>query len=123
MKPGCTYVEIPFQEKIVHSLEQIGVEKVIVFGSYSTGNHNTESDIDLLVVTSDAFTPSTFKEKMKVKLKIANTLDFVREKYSLDLLVFTSPMYKKFLEMNSAFQKDIATTGIVLYERNHESMA
>jgi len=123
MKSESVKYRIPFEEQIVHSLEGIGVEKVIVFGSYSDGTNRESSDIDLLVVTNDTYIPSSFKEKMAIKVKIANTLSFVREKHSLDLIVFTSPMYERFLEMNSAFQKTISSTGIILYERHHASMA
>lgn len=115
--------EISFQDKIVESLLPLGVEKVILFGSYSRGVQHADSDIDLLVVTKDTFTPASFHEKMKVKLKIANALSFIREKYSLDLIVFTQPMYKKFVQLNSSFQREIRSTGIILYERHHQGVA
>jgi len=115
--------DISFQDKIVKTLLPLGVEKVILFGSYSKGTQDTDSDIDLLVVTKDAFTPSSFKEKMKVKLKIANALSFIRENYSLDLIVFTQPMYEKFVRLNSSFQREISSSGIILYERNHQGVA
>jgi predicted nucleotidyltransferase len=115
--------EISFQDKIVESLLPLGVEKIILFGSYSRGTQHDESDIDLFVVTRDEFTPSSFKEKMKVKLKIANALSFIRESYSLDLIVFTRPMYEKFVQLNSSFQREISSTGIILYERHHQGVA
>lgn len=123
MEFNQTQNKIPFQKKIVQSLQQIGVEKVILFGSYAIGTKHPDSDIDLLVVTNDPFTPSSFKEKMKVKLKIAQALSFVREKHPLDLIVFTHPMYQQFLHLNSAFQREINSTGIVLYEKYYTGMA
>jgi len=109
--------------KIIDSLVPLGVDKVILFGSYSKGVENEESDIDLLIVTKDAFTPASFHEKMKVKLKVANALDIIRESYSLDLIVLTRPMYKRFVELNSSFQKEISSTGIILYERDNQGVA
>ena len=113
--------EIPFKDKIIKSLLPLGVEKIILFGSYSLGTQHADSDIDLLIVTRDNFTPASFSEKMKVKVTIADALSFIRENYSLDLIVFTRPMYERFLQLNSSFQREIHSTGIILYERHRIS--
>ena len=63
------------------------------------------------------------KLTMKIKLKISDALSFIRENYSLDLIVFTRPMYDKFVQLNSSFQREISSTGIILYERPHQGMA
>ncbi len=101
----------------------LGVDKVILFGSYSKGVENEDSDIDLLVVTKDSHIPASFHEKMEVKLKVANALATIRESYSLDLIVLTRPMYKKFVKLNSSFQKEISSTGVILYERHNQGVA
>ena len=79
----------------------------------------SRSDIDLLVVTSDNFVPGSFSEKQKISLKINNALSFIRRKFPLDVIVHTKPMYQNFILMNSAFQREISTKGIVLYEKNN----
>jgi hypothetical protein len=60
---------------------------------------------------------------MKVKLKIANVISFIREIYSLDLIVLTQPIYNKFVQLNSSFQREINSTGIFLYEKDHQGVA
>jgi len=111
------------RDNIVGSLLPIGVERIILFGSRSKGDQHPDSDIDLLVVTSDLFIPSSFKDKMLIKLKISDALSFLREKYSLDLLVFTRPMFDQFMKLNSSFQREINSTGTILYEKDHPGMA
>ena len=45
-------------ERIIRSLIPIGVERIVLFGSRSRGDQLPDSDIDILVVTSDSFIPS-----------------------------------------------------------------
>ncbi|MEI7982919.1 MAG: nucleotidyltransferase domain-containing protein, partial [Bacteroidota bacterium] len=85
---------------------------------YATGQADKDSDIDLLVVTDESYIPQSFTEKMKIKVRIAKALSFIRESYSIDLIVHTKPMYQQFLSLKSAFQREIDSTGIILYEKN-----
>jgi uncharacterized protein len=96
-------------------LEQ-NVLKIVLFGSHSKGTAADDSDIDLLVVTNDNFIPSSFSEKMAVKMPIANALYNLRQYRDIDLLVYTKPMYEQFLEQNSGLKKEIESTGAVIYE-------
>lgn len=99
------------KDEIVSRLEPLKPEKVILFGSYAYGNPTEDSDIDLYVVTSDDFIPSDFRQKMDVKLKIARAIDPIRENYSVDVIVHTRPMSKKFVELDSMFAREILTQG------------
>ena len=99
---------------IIEKLKGLKPYKVILFGSYARGRPKKDSDIDLLVVTNDNYIPKSFNEKIELKLKVANNLDEIREFTPLDLLVFTKPMYTRFLEMDSAFSREIRTKGIPL---------
>jgi len=112
------YFDEQMKSRIIGALEGSGVRKVILFGSYATGQAVKDSDIDLLVVTNDSYIPQSFSEKMKIKVRIAKALSFVRESYSLDLIVHTNPMHQQFLDLKSAFQREIDSTGIILYEKN-----
>ena len=106
------------KNRIIGALDGSGVRKVILFGSYATGQIDKESDIDLLVVTDESYIPQSLSEKMKSKVRIAKALSFIRESYSLDLIVHTKPMYQQFVNLKSAFQREIDSTGIILYEKN-----
>jgi predicted nucleotidyltransferase len=107
------------KQKIVNALEPIGIQKIVLFGSYAYGIPSDNSDIDLLVVTTDNFIPPSFSEKQKISIKINNALSFVRKSFPLDLIVHTKPMYRNFIIQNSAFQREISSKGVVLYEKNN----
>jgi len=99
------------KKEIINSLKPLDLEKVILFGSYAYGNPTKDSDIDLLIVTNDDFIPQNFAEKMSLKLKIADEIDSIREKIPVDLLVYTKPMFEKFVELDSMFAREILGKG------------
>ena len=104
---------------IINKLKKINSEKVILFGSHAYGTASDESDIDLIVVTSDEFYPKNYRERIDVQLKVSNALSEITKKIPIDLIVYTKPMYNKFLEMNSLFCKEINEKGRVLYEAHN----
>ena len=95
------------------------VSKVILFGSYAKGTQTADSDIDLLVVTKDNFIPASFAEKMQIKVKIAKSLYSIRKHTDIDLIVYTKPMFEKFIELDSSFKREIFNTGTIIYEGNN----
>ncbi|MDP1620918.1 MAG: nucleotidyltransferase domain-containing protein [Bacteroidales bacterium] len=117
MKTGG-FLDEQMKKRIILALEGSGVHKVILFGSHATGRAVKDSDIDLLVVTDEGYIPQSFSEKMKIKVRIAKALSFIREAYPLDLIVHTRPMYQQFINLKSAFNREIDTNGIILYEKN-----
>ncbi len=100
-----------------------GIEKLILFGSYAHGLPTEESDIDLLVVTSDQNIPSSFAEKSKIYLRIARKIDAIRRRFPVDLMVHTHPMHQKFLDLDSMFCREIMKNGKVIYEKDYPGMA
>jgi predicted nucleotidyltransferase len=104
---------------IVNRLEKMGICKIILFGSLSRGDGHQSSDIDLIVVTNDDYLPQSYKEKSDVYLKVSNVLADITQKISIDLIVYTRPMYNRFNELGSLFAKEISMKGIVLYEADH----
>ncbi|MFP4527732.1 MAG: nucleotidyltransferase domain-containing protein [Candidatus Kapaibacterium sp.] len=105
--------------RIKEKLMQARLHKIILFGSHSIGSADSDSDIDLLVVTSDKFIPKNFKEKSELMLKIAKLIAEEKRQHPIDLLVYTLPMYQKFIEQDSAFSREIRTKGKTLYEAGH----
>lgn len=95
---------------------------VLLFGSCATGTQGKDSDIDLLVVTKDNFMPQTFKEHTELYLRIKKSIAETNKQVSIDLLVYTIPMYQKFLELNSSFSREITKTGKIIYESNNPKM-
>ena len=101
---------------IVKRLKKIGIHKIILFGSLTSGDVRTDSDMDLIVVTNDDNMPQSYKEKSEIYLKVSNALTDIRGKIPIDLIVYTKPMYDKFNELGSLFSKEISHKGVVIYE-------
>jgi predicted nucleotidyltransferase len=101
---------------IVTRLKNIGIHKIILFGSLTSDEVHMDSDIDLMVVTNDNHMPKSYKEKSDVYLKVSSALTDITGKIPIDLIVYTKPMYNKFNELGSLFSKEISQKGLVLYE-------
>ena len=116
---GITYEKLQEQrairrEKIEHALEEItkklrdmGALKIIVFGSYASGNIRRWSDLDVLVVM-----PSTKTGKEWFK----EIYDKVDADVSADILPFTDEELKIKIEISS-FIRHALKTGRVAYEK------
>jgi predicted nucleotidyltransferase len=118
MQPENIYIK-----QITENLKVINPYLVLLFGSYAYGTPHEDSDIDLLVVTNDNFIPKNFAEKNKIHLTVSRKIRSINEKIAIDLLVYTVPMYKKFLELNSSFAREIIQKGKILYETHYTTMA
>ena len=102
------------KKEIVTRLREIDPEQVVIFGSYAHGAASEDSDVDVYVVTRDQFVPQSYKEKRELVRKVARPLVDLRQKVSLDLLVHTEPMNRKFYSLNSSFARDIREKGLRL---------
>jgi len=110
-------------EQIKESLSELNPYLILLFGSYAYGTPHEDSDIDLLVVTNDDFMPQSFKERAQLYLTVNSYIRNIARKVPIDLLVYTMPMYQKFVELQSSFSREILSKGVVLYENNHKRLA
>jgi len=108
---------------ITDTLKNEGVEKIILFGSYAYGKPKEDSDLDIIVVTSDNYMPSTNREKMELHHKYNLLIRNFRKVISIDMLVYTKLMYKTMQESGSLFTNEINRKGKVLYEAINQGMA
>lgn len=104
---------------ITEKLKKTNPEKIILFGSYAYGENTIDSDLDILVVTSDNLIPSSFSEKSKIYLKISRAISDIKKEFPIDLIVHTKAMHAKFIETNSLFAREILTNGKILYEKDN----
>jgi len=102
--------------EIIENLKGINPFKIILFGSYADGTPTEDSDIDLIVVTNDDIHPKNYSEKIKIYLVVSQKLSDLMDKVPIDLIVYTRPMYNRFIELNSMFAKEIIEKGKTLYE-------
>ncbi|HAN78012.1 MAG TPA: nucleotidyltransferase domain-containing protein [Bacteroidales bacterium] len=108
---------------IVEKLKPTNPYAVILFGSCATNEATENSDIDLIVVSSETTEPKNYTEKLDLQYRVSNLLYEIALQTPIDLIVFTLPMYRKFLEQNSSFAKEIKTKGKILYEANNGAVA
>ena len=102
---------------ITDTLKDEGVDKIILFGSYAYGTPKEDSDLDIIVVTSDNFLPNSNREKMDLHHKYNILIKKFRRVIPIDLLVYTKLMYQKLLESGSLFTSEVNIKGKILYER------
>lgn len=97
--------------EIQHIAEQIRREftpqKIILFGSHSWGNPDSDSDVDLLVVARFEGKPWRFAVEIRERIKA---------EVPLDLLARTPEQLQERLAKHDMFLMDIVTRGKVLYE-------
>ena len=115
--------ENKYIRQIIEKLSELNPYRVVLFGSYADGTLHDDSDIDLLVVTNDDYFPETFKEKSNLYLSVNSKIRNIAQKVSIDLLVYTLPMYRKFIELESSFSREILSKGIILYESDNKKLA
>lgn len=104
---------------ILDRLKSLEIDKVILFGSLTSGNIQLDSDIDLIVVTKDDFLPQSYREKSEIFLRVSNVLTDITAEIPIDLIVYTKPMYERFKALGSLFSKEITKKGVVLYEADN----
>jgi len=109
--------------ELVDRIITLDPDRIILFGSLAGGNQTDDSDIDLIVVTNSDNYPKDYDENMDIYLEVSRVLDDVRNKPPIDLIVYTKPMYERFVNLGSMFSREIEKNGIVLYERNNQGMA
>ena len=103
------------KKEIIKHLEPLGVEQVILFGSYASGTPHQDSDIDLYVVTKDDYIPQNFDEKMDLKLKVSRRIKNLQKIIPIDVITHTKKMHEKFIELNSSFSREILQNGVKIY--------
>jgi predicted nucleotidyltransferase len=82
-------------------------QKIVLFGSYSQGNPNVDSDIDLLIVKDSSY------RRDERDREIREFLDDV--KFPLDIFVYTPEEIKEFRHLKGSFINEIFSKGEVLY--------
>jgi predicted nucleotidyltransferase len=90
-------------------VENLDVEKIILFGSYVKGTPTRDSDIDLLVMVN------TRKKGVHRYAMVSELLE--PRAIPMDIIVKTPAEIKKRERYFDPFIRDITTTGRVLYEK------
>ncbi len=95
-------------QKIVQNIVNIDPpDKVILFGSYASGNPTPDSDLDLLIIKENV------KSKMKDSLKFRKALRDIR--LPKDILVTSQEEFDYYKTQCGSIYKDISEKGVVIY--------
>ncbi len=96
---------------ITERLLQINPYRVIVFGSFASGEAGPDSDIDLIVVLNRHGIPVDYNEKMENHRSIRRLLRDINEQRALDIIVFTIDEWNSFVNNGSYFSRVIIENG------------
>jgi len=91
-----------------HFFEEMGVNKVMLFGSYSRGSETRKSDLDFMIVLD---TDKRFFDRYE---KFAKIYDYIKDR-AVDLLIYTPEELDRIA--HRSFIKKILTEGKIIYER------
>ena len=98
-------------KKYVRKLvQQFQPERVVMFGSYASGNPRADSDVDLLVVVRH--TGAAAEQAARIRQGI-------RAGFPLDIIVRSPTAIQKRLAMGDAFIREILEKGKVLHESHN----
>lgn len=100
------------KEVVKRIVNNINPEKIILFGSYATGNFDFDSDLDILVVKETEEPRHRRGRKIKRHLRGLKT--------PIDIIVCTSEEIEKHKDISSSLIKNILEEGEILYERKEK---
>jgi len=95
---------------IIPELIKLGVEKIILFGSLSSGEVHKSSDIDLIVIWE---TEKRFLERLE------EVYGRLKTGVAVDILVYTPEEFEEMKEESSLI-KSALKNGRVIYEKERE---
>lgn len=82
-------------------------DRIILFGSVASGNPNSDSDADFLIIKKD--TPYYGAERIRELSRI------VDRDIAVDFLIYRPDEFNKRIAMGDPFLKSIIKEGIILY--------
>lgn len=98
-------------EKITQKIvRMVQPEKIILFGSYASGNPTTDSDVDLFVIKDTDEDQREMEINLRVNLFPAGV--------PLDLLVYTPHEVAERLRLGDFFISHVMANGKLLYDRS-----
>lgn len=103
-------IETDIISKIVNKIAAgYNPERIILFGSYATGNPNKDSDLDLFII-KDTDLPRP-ERTVQVRKMIYGSM------IPIDLIVYTPKEIDESKENKFGFVYEVLNTGKTLYER------
>lgn len=105
---SATYHQARVDNVVRQIVERFQPNRIILFGSHTSGEARPSSDVDVLVVME---TPLREAEQA---VEICQAIDY---HFDLDLLVRTPATLERRLALGDPFLREVIESGEVLYER------
>lgn len=93
-------------------VEKCNPEKIILFGSYASGNVSEDSDLDLLVIQETDL--PHHKRGLDIYKSLIGTM------VPIDVLVYTQQEFEKEIRNNYSFLNSAMKSSRILYERKKQ---
>jgi uncharacterized protein len=105
----CERISNQMIEEVVQQIvERFQPRRIILFGSYATGQQRSDSDVDLLVVMDT---------RLNERAQAARICQSIEYHFALDLIVRTPAVLERRLALGDLFLLELLRDGKVLYER------
>ena len=100
----------------VTQLRALDPDRVYLFGSLAKGGPaGNGEDIDIAVVLDVRTEPSTFEQRLELKVAVRNTVFEISKEVPIDLVVYTKREFEKLAAENTPFIREVLK-GDLLYE-------
>ncbi|MGB9627377.1 MAG: nucleotidyltransferase domain-containing protein [Thermodesulfobacteriota bacterium] len=97
-------------ERIIPLLIELGVKKIILFGSLPTGKVHRSSDIDLLIVQ---------ESNQRFLNRLEEVYRVIQPNCGVDFFVYTPEEFKE-MSVKNPFVRRVVKEGRLLYEAGHD---
>lgn len=88
--------------------------KVILFGSHARGTPHKDSDIDLVVILDKEGKSDSYKTMINNRMEISRKLRALKQKYPIDILVYTKDEWEELKTSKSSFIEKIEKEGVAI---------
>ena len=79
--------------------------------------------MDILVILDSDKIAKSFEDKLKIKVKVRQSVYDLSKKVPIDLIVYTRAEYDILFQNKNSFIREIENNGKVLYERTDQVLA
>ena len=93
-------------------IKELSPLKVILFGSFASGQYSESSDYDFYIVVDDDFN----KQQIPLSVKAHKSIRNLKTR-PVDIIVDTATRFNNFAQKPSYVEYSVAHNGVVLYER------
>ncbi|GBU21728.1 hypothetical protein R80B4_01628 [Fibrobacteres bacterium R8-0-B4] len=104
-------------EEMTERLKVLNPYKVILFGSYASGNPTEDSDLDVAVILDSDKILENFDERMERRRPVSGAVREIRYQIAMDILVYSKAEIDYLKADGNNFIEEIESTGKVLYEK------